>query len=85
MTPEAKAREKIDAMLLQCGWIVQDYKSLNLSAGRGVAVREVPITSGRCAPNNRPQTRWHYRSEEGRSNALDGGGSPRSDGLRRIA
>ena len=35
-------------MLLQCGWILQDYKLLNLSAGRGVAVREVPLASGRC-------------------------------------
>ena len=45
-TPEELAREKIDAMLIAAGWIVQDYKSIDLSAGRGIAVREVPLKSG---------------------------------------
>ncbi len=39
MTPEAKAREAIDQKLEQAGWVVQDLKQLNLSAGVGVAVR----------------------------------------------
>jgi type I restriction enzyme R subunit len=48
MNPEEKARQHIDATLTQCGWTVQDYKALDLSASRGVALREVPLKSGRC-------------------------------------
>ena len=48
MTPEEKAREKIDEMLTASGWVVQDYKALNLSAARGIALREVPMKSGTC-------------------------------------
>lgn len=47
-TPEQSAREKIDAMLTASGWVIQDYKSLNLSVATGVAVREVPLTTGPC-------------------------------------
>jgi type I restriction enzyme R subunit len=48
MTPEQKARERIDAMLALCGWEVQDYKKFNASAGRGIALREVPVKTGPC-------------------------------------
>jgi hypothetical protein len=48
MTPEEKARQQIDAMLVASGWVIQDYEALNLSAGLGVAVREVPLTTGPC-------------------------------------
>ena len=48
MSPEEKAREQIDKMLVASGWVIQDYKALNLSAGIGVAVREVPLTTGPC-------------------------------------
>lgn len=44
---EAKARLKIDADLEQAGWLIQDRSELNLSAGLGVAVREVPMADGR--------------------------------------
>lgn len=47
-TPEELARQQIDALLEQCGWIIQDYKQLNLSAGRGIAIREVRLKEGRC-------------------------------------
>jgi type I restriction enzyme R subunit len=40
LTPEAKARVKIDEMLLAAGWLIQSAASVNLVAGRGVAVRE---------------------------------------------
>lgn len=40
LTPEAKARRRIDEMLTAAGWVVQDYKQINLGAGHGVAVRE---------------------------------------------
>ena len=48
MTPEAKARQQIDVMLTASGWVVQDYNALNPSARQGIAVREVPLKSGRC-------------------------------------
>ncbi len=43
---EQNAREKIDAALAEAGWIVQNRDEVNLSAGRGVAVREFKLTSG---------------------------------------
>ncbi|VGO17753.1 Type-1 restriction enzyme R protein [Pontiella desulfatans] len=46
--PEQVARENIDRMLVDAGWLVQDYKALNLGAGPGIAVREVTLKSGRC-------------------------------------
>ena len=46
MTPEAEARLKIDARLIQTGWVIQNVKQLNLSAGLGVAVREFPTDTG---------------------------------------
>ena len=46
MTPEQKAREIIDKKLGQAGWVLQDTKKLNLSAGLGVAVREFPTSTG---------------------------------------
>jgi type I restriction enzyme R subunit len=47
-TPEQKARLQIDAQLAACGWVVQDYKQFNPSAGRGIALREAPLKSGTC-------------------------------------
>jgi type I restriction enzyme R subunit len=44
--PEERAREKIDAALVQAGWVVQDRDDMNLAAGRGVAVREFALASG---------------------------------------
>jgi type I restriction enzyme R subunit len=40
LTPEARARVAIDRMLVAAGWAVQHYSSVNLSAAKGVAVRE---------------------------------------------
>ena len=45
-TPEQKARQSIDRQLAETGWLVQDYRAMNLSAGPGVAVREFPLTTG---------------------------------------
>ena len=45
-SPEARARENIDAQLVEAGWAVQNHKDLDLSAGRGVAVREFPLAHG---------------------------------------
>ena len=33
IAPENKARARIDEMLQRAGWVVQDYKSVNLYAG----------------------------------------------------
>jgi len=44
--PEATARIQIDAQLNAAGWSVQDIKVLNLSASRGVAVREMQSHGG---------------------------------------
>src|SRR5713226_8905012 len=46
ITPEDRARQNIDKLLTDAGWTVQDKRSTNLSAGRGVAVREFPLKSG---------------------------------------
>ena len=46
MTPEDKARQAIDAQLAACGWLVQDYRDLDLSAESGIAVREFPLATG---------------------------------------
>jgi type I restriction enzyme R subunit len=40
---EAKARVQIDKHLASAGWKVQSQKSLNLSAGPGVVVREFTL------------------------------------------
>ncbi len=45
-TPEQEARTKIDEMLTQAGWLVQDMKQVNLHIGRGVAIREFPLKPG---------------------------------------
>ncbi|MEO3690917.1 DEAD/DEAH box helicase family protein [Roseateles paludis] len=46
MTPEAQARQVIDERLQATGWLVQDYRQLNLGAALGVAVREYPTDTG---------------------------------------
>jgi type I site-specific restriction endonuclease len=48
MTPEQIARQQIDAMLVASGWVVQDYKAVDFTAGRVIALREVPLTTGPC-------------------------------------
>src|SRR5262245_1821070 len=46
MTPEQQSRLEIDRQLEQCGWIVQSFRDMNISAGLGIAVREFPLKSG---------------------------------------
>ncbi len=45
-TPEQRARRAIDANLQTAGWLVQDLDELDLTAGRGVVVREFPMKPG---------------------------------------
>ncbi|SRR5258707_968443 len=47
MTPEQKARQQIDTLLQQCGWLIQDYRAVNLSPGPWIAIREVPMASSK--------------------------------------
>lgn len=44
MTPEQKARQRIDQLLTQSGWVVQDYADIDISGA--VAVREFPLKTG---------------------------------------
>ncbi len=44
--PEQKARDEIDTMLVSAGWVVQSKVNVDLSAGKGVAVREYQTDIG---------------------------------------
>ena len=44
--PEQKARDIIDALLTQAGWVVQSAKKIDLNAGPGQAVREYQTDVG---------------------------------------
>jgi len=44
--PEQVARDKIDNMLAEAGWVVQSLKQVDLSANKGVAVREYQTDVG---------------------------------------
>jgi type I restriction enzyme, R subunit len=48
LNPEQRARAQIDLQLEACGWRVQDYRMADFSASGGVALREVPLTTGPC-------------------------------------
>jgi len=43
---EGRAREQIDSMLREVGWVVQDRDLINLFASQGVAVREFTLREG---------------------------------------
>ena len=45
-SPEEQARQDIDELLTAADWLVQDREQVNLTAGRGIAVREFPMKSG---------------------------------------
>ena len=45
-TPEQKARRAIDANLAAAGWLVQERDTLDLTAGRAIAVCEFPLRPG---------------------------------------
>ena len=45
-SPEQIARDTVDKKLLAAGWLVQDYRQINLGAGLGIAVREHPTDTG---------------------------------------
>ena len=45
-SPEERAREKIDKLLTDCGWTIQNRSTINFSAARGVAIREALLKGG---------------------------------------
>ena len=44
--PEERAREEIDRLLSQAGWVIQNRSETSLHVARGVAIREFPLKSG---------------------------------------
>ncbi|HEY5125607.1 MAG TPA: DEAD/DEAH box helicase family protein [Ignavibacteria bacterium] len=44
--PEQRARDTIDSLLTQSGWIVQNKKEIDFSAGTGIAVKEYFTDAG---------------------------------------
>ncbi|NIA10283.1 MAG: hypothetical protein GWP10_11300 [Nitrospiraceae bacterium] len=46
LTPEQKARKKIDKMLELSGWSVQNRDKIDFSASLGIAAREYPTEVG---------------------------------------
>ena len=46
--PEEKARQRIDELLRQAGWVIQDRDQMDLGAALGVAVREFQLPAGPC-------------------------------------
>jgi type I restriction enzyme, R subunit len=44
--PEQLARDKIDKLLINSGWLIQNKSAINLAAGVGVAVREYQTNVG---------------------------------------
>ena len=45
-TPEARARQTIDALLTAAGWRVCNLADANIHAAQGVAIREFPLATG---------------------------------------
>jgi type I restriction enzyme R subunit len=46
LSPEELAREKIDKLLADCGWIIQNRSTINFDAARGIAIREGLLKGG---------------------------------------
>lgn len=51
-SPEQKACCEIDSDLTAAGWLVQDHRDIDLTAGRGIAAREFQIFSGKPVPQD---------------------------------
>jgi type I restriction enzyme R subunit len=42
LKPEQRAPLILDEKLVQAGWLIQNYRNIDLTAGRGIALREFP-------------------------------------------
>jgi hypothetical protein len=71
ISPEDRARENIDRLLTGAGWIVQSRNETNLSAGRGIAIREFPLENrlprSRLSPLRRRCSDRRSRSKKRRN------------------
>jgi type I restriction enzyme R subunit len=39
-------RKKVDQLLKEAGWVIHDYREINLGASLGIPVREFPLKTG---------------------------------------
>ncbi|RNC83361.1 MAG: hypothetical protein ED557_11730 [Balneola sp.] len=46
LPPEQIARRDIDLALQKSGWVVQNYKAIDFTLGKGIAICEYPTDSG---------------------------------------
>src|SRR6266851_2172005 len=46
ITAEDRARQTIDRLLTDAGWLIQSRDETNINAARGIAIREFPLKSG---------------------------------------
>jgi type I restriction enzyme R subunit len=46
ITAEDRARQTVDRLLPDAGWLIQSRYETNISAARGVAIREFPLKTG---------------------------------------
>jgi type I restriction enzyme R subunit len=46
ITAEDRTRDTIDRLLTDAGWMIQSRDEVNISADRGVAIREFPLKIG---------------------------------------
>ncbi|CAA9404359.1 MAG: hypothetical protein AVDCRST_MAG22-1450 [uncultured Rubrobacteraceae bacterium] len=67
MTPEERARKEIDRRLVEAGWMVQDYASMNIRAAEGIAVREFPLRKGHGTVDSGPSAPPQPRSRSARA------------------
>ena len=44
--PEQRSRDRIDQLLIDAGWSIQDKNKINLAFSTGVAIREYPTDTG---------------------------------------
>jgi hypothetical protein len=56
--PEQKARRDIDAKLTAAGWLVQSRADADLTAGRGIALREFQMRLRRYRSRSSARISW---------------------------
>jgi hypothetical protein len=89
MTPKEKARQQIDRQLADCGWAVQDYRQMNISASqdqrhslwpacRSCCGLDVGILDDGCGDDGRAVARcWRLVSSSGAWDTTSAAFSPR--------
>ena len=85
VTPEAVARETIDAALIAAGWAVLDVATTNLFAGRLRQTIHCKVYAGQLVPQDsadEPASTLLVRLREKRESATVGRPSKRSSGKK---